>query len=145
MNITLYQTTDEVNRLEKTLSNAIELVGSLRDECDILTPTIKVESATNLSVYNYMRVTDFGRYYFIKTIKVIRTGLWELTAEVDPLMSYAAQIKALPAIAGRSANRINYYISDGKQEVLSRARVQTKLFPKGFSGATYILTTAGGN
>lgn len=145
MNIILYQTNDEVNRLEKTLSNAIELTGSLREDCDILTPTIKIESAVNISAYNYMRISDFLRYYFIKTIKVMRTGLWELTAEVDPLMSYAAQIKALPAIAGRSANRISYYISDGKQEVLSQARVQTKLFPKGFSGATYILTTAGGN
>lgn len=145
MNIILYQTNDEVNRLEKTLSNPIDLVGTLREECDILTPTLKIESATNISGYNYMRIADFGRYYFIKTIKVIRTGLWEITAEVDSLMSYAVQIKALPAIAGRSANSINYYISDGKQEVLSQARVQTKLFPKGFSGATYILTTAGGN
>ena len=117
MNIYLYKTADEANRLEKTLSGEIALTGSLREECDILSPEIKI----------------------------VRTRRWEITAEVVPLMSYADKIKALPAIAGRSANNINYYISDGKQEVLSQARVQTKLFPKGFSGATYVLTTAGGN
>ena len=144
MNIYLYKTADEANRLNKTLSGEITLTGALREECDILSPEIKIESAANLAQYNYCYIPDFGRYYFAE-FKIIRTGLWVMSCSVDVLMSYKDAIKALPAIAGRSANTINYYISDGKQEVLSQARVQTKLFPKGFSGATYILTTAGGN
>ena len=144
MNIYLYKTADEANRLNKTLSGEIALTGALREECDILSPEIKIESAANLSAYNYCYIPDFGRYYFAE-FKIIRTGLWTVSCSVDVLMSYKDGIKALSAIAGRSANSVNYYISDGKQEVLSQARVQTKLFPKGFSGATYILTTAGGN
>ena len=144
MNIYLYKTADEANRLEKTLSAEIALTGALREECDILSPEIKIESTANLATYNYCYIPEFGRYYFAE-FKIVRTGLWTVSCSVDVLMSYRDGIKALSAIAGRSANSINYYISDGKQEVLSQARVQTKLFPKGFSGATYILTTAGGN
>ena len=144
MNIYLYKTADETNRLNKTLSGEIALTGALREECDILSPEIKIESAANLASYNYCYIPDFGRYYFAE-FKIVRTGLWTVSCSVDVLMSYKDGIKALPAIAGRSANSINYYISDGKQEVLSQARVQTKLFPRGFSGATYVFTTAGGN
>ena len=144
MNIYLYKTADEKNRLEKTLSDEIALTGALREECDILSPEIKIESTANLSAYNYCYIPDFGRYYFAE-FKIIRTGLWTVSCSVDVLMSYKDGIKALPAIAGRNTSRANYYLSDSMQKVYANARVQTKLFPTGFSGATYILTTAGGN
>ena len=144
MKIYLYKTAVEANRLQKTLSAEIALTGALREECDILSPEIKIERTANLATYNYCYIPEFGRYYFAE-FKIVRTGLWTVSCSVDVLMSYRDGIKALSAIAGRSANSINYYISDGKQEVLSQARVQTKLFPKGFYGATYVLTTAGGN
>lgn len=144
MNIYLYKTADENNRLNKTLSGEIALTGALREECDILSPSIKIESTANLSGYNYCYIPDFGRYYFAE-FTIIRTGLWTVSCSVDVLMSYEAQIKALPAIAGRNTSRANYYLSDNMQKVYANARVQTKLFPSGFSGASYILTTAGGN
>ena len=144
MTIYLYKTADEQNRLEKTLSDAITLTGSLREECDILSPEIKIESRANLATYNYCYIPEFGRYYFAE-FKIIRTGLWTISCSVDVLMSYRDGIKALPAIAGRNTSRNNYYLPDNMQEVYANARVQTKLFPAGFSGATYILTTSGGN
>ena len=144
MNIYLYKTADEQNRLNKTLSDAITLTGALREECDILSPEIKIESRANLAAYNYCYIPEFGRYYFAE-FKIIRTGLWTVSCSVDVLMSYKDGIKALPAIAGRNAAKNNYYLNDEKQQVYANARVQTKLFPTGFSGATYILTTAGGN
>lgn len=144
MNIYLYKTADEQNRLNKTLSDAITLTGALREECDILSPEIKIESAANLATYNYCYIPDFGRYYFAE-FKIIRTGLWTVSCSVDVLMSYRDGIKALPAIAGRNTNNNNYYLPDNLQKVYANARVQTKLFPSGFSGATYILTTSGGN
>ena len=144
MNIYLYQTADEANRLNKTLSVEIALTGALREECDILSPEIKIESAANLSTYNYCYIPDFGRYYFSE-FKIVRTGLWVMSCSVDVLMSYKEGIKALPAIAGRNTSSNNYYLPDNLQMVYANARVQTKLFPSGFSGATYILTTAGGN
>ena len=144
MNIYLYKTADEQNRLNKTLSDEIALTGALREECDILSPEIKIESAANLSAYNYCYIPDFGRYYFAE-FKIIRTGLWTMSCSVDVLMSYKDGIKSLPAIAGRNTSRNNYYLPDNMQEVYANARVQTKLFPAGFSGATYILTTSGGN
>ena len=144
MTIYLYKTADEQNRLEKTLSDAITLTGSLREECDILSPEIKIESTANLSAYNYCYIPEFGLYYFAE-FKIIRTGLWTVSCSVDVLMSYKDGIKALPAIAGRNTGKNNYYFPDSLQKVYANARVQTKLFPAGFSGATYILTTAGGN
>ena len=144
MNIYLYKTADEQNRLNKTLSDAITLTRALREECGILSPEIKIESAANLSAYNYCYIPEFGRYYFAE-FKIIRTGLWTVSCSVDVLMSYKDGIKALPAIAGRNSVKNNYYLPDSMQEVYANARVQTKLFPAGFSGATYILTTAGGN
>ena len=108
MNIYLYKTADEQNRLNKTLSDAITLTGALREECDILSPEIKIESTANLAAYNYCYIPEFGRYYFAE-FKIIRTGLWTVSCSVDVLMSYKDGIKALPAISGRNTSRANYY------------------------------------
>lgn len=144
MTITLYQTADEFNRLNKTLTNQIQMTGTLREECEILNPSFKIQSSQNLSGYNYCYVAEFSRYYKITAIKIIRNNLWEISCAVDVLMSYADQIKALPIIVNRNTNSFNMYLHDNQQVVYENARVQTKLFPTGFSTPTYILTTAGG-
>ena len=145
MNITLYKTADETNRLNKTLTDAIPLTGTLREECNILKPTIKIQSTTNLSGYNYCYVEDFGRYYYITEISIIRTNLWNISLSVDVLMTYANQIKAVPIVAGRNTKQYNAMLNDNRQVVYENVRIQTKNFPKGFSNPTYILTTSGGN
>ena len=44
MNITLYKTKSESNKINKTLTSSMSFTGTLKNECSILTPTIFIES-----------------------------------------------------------------------------------------------------
>lgn len=105
MTITLYHTNDNPKTVDKTLTDASsEQYATLRDAVDILRPVLRIQRTVTLDQYNYVEIPAFGRYYFIESITVDRTGLSELQCVVDPLMSHKAELMTCPAIFDRSAN-----------------------------------------
>ena len=114
MNITLYKTKSESNKINKTLTSSMSFTGTLKDECSVLNPTIFIESE-NLSDYNYLYIKEFNRYYFINDIKNVRNNIWSITGEVDVLYTYKDKILSLPLILEKSENDIhsNKMLNDG--------------------------------
>lgn len=114
MNITLYKTKSESNKINKTLTSSMSFTGTLKDECSVLNPTIFIES-DNLSDYNYLYIKEFNRYYFINDIKNVRNNIWSITGEVDVLYTYKDKILSLPLILEKSENDIhsNKMLNDG--------------------------------
>ena len=122
MTITLYNCADEPNRLSKTLSSGYTPIianNGVNTELGVTRPIITIIG--NFSGYNYAEIPDFGRYYFIDSITIIRNGISQLNLRVDPLMSYRSDIASLPAIAKRVGTEDNPdlfspYIVDPRQE-----------------------------
>ena len=142
--ITLYNCSDENERvLKNNLSNALQLTGNFRSEVSVMNPVVQIESANNLSGFNYAYITEFGRYYYITEIKAIRTNLWQFTLKVDVLMSYHTEILSQTAVIRRNANLFNLYLNDNQYQTLNYSRIQTKLFPNGFGDWNFVLTTVG--
>lgn len=142
--IDLYKCSDENNKITKAnLTDIIQLTGTFRGEVSVMNPSVTIETATNISGYNYAYISDFGRYYFIKEIKAIRTNLWELSLTVDVLMTYHTEILALTAVIRRNENLFNLYLNDNQYQTLNYSRIQTKLFPNGFGDWNFVLTTVG--
>ena len=98
MDIILYTTGSERERINKTLSEGYTLTGSLRGESSVINPSFLIE-ADNPSTYNYCYIDSFNRYYFINNITSVRTGIWRIDCAVDVLMSYATEILNLNVIA----------------------------------------------
>lgn len=100
--VNVYNTPTSPEHLYKDIS-ADKLVGTykgtVRGEISVDAPEIVIEAT--LETGNYVRIDDFGRYYYIKDRNVLRTGLTELTLKSDPLMSFASQIKELTILADR--------------------------------------------
>ena len=112
MNIKLYYTRDDNNKLLKNLSLLYEFTGTLRNESDIVHPSILIESAT-ISDSNYAYIEEFNRYYFIKEIESIRNNLWLLTLETDPLMSFSDSIKSLYVVLKETeVSLVDNYLPD---------------------------------
>lgn len=147
MTIILYTNLDPKNKIDKTLSNGATLTGTLRDECSITNPVIRIEgNTTALAGYNYMYITDFGRYYFITDVKAIRNNLWEVRATVDVLKSFAAAILAQEVILNdtQETGADNYINND---VYITKVKTKTDIvsFPAGLlEDGTFILITAGG-
>ena len=145
MKINLYKTTSENEKIDKQLKNKITLTGSLKNETDVINPTIifEIENPTD---YNYVYIEDFGRYYYITDFKSIRTGIWEVRMHVDVLFTYRSKIKALSAIIDKqqgSALTTELY-NDGSFKVREDNFIEIVNYPSGFNDVgEFILLTAG--
>lgn len=143
--ISLYKTASENNRVVKALTSGKEMSGELRNQTSVLNPSIRIESADNISTYNYAYIPEFGRYYYISDITSVRTNCWIISLRCDVLMSYSAQIKALRPIIEREEVGQSSGLIDSDMPISINKKVQKYYFPKGFTkDIQYVLTTSGG-
>lgn len=144
MQIKLYKNLSEVNTIGKTLTEESARTGTLKDGCSVLSPSV-VLTGENLSGFNYAYIPQFSRYYFIKEITSVKSGLWEISMRVDVLETYKSQIKAQKAVVERQEQKYNLYLNDPDWKVYCNKQVLTRTFPSGFlDTGVYYLTVVGG-
>ena len=144
MIIDLYINTSEKERIDKSLGNRMQLDGTLRQETSVINPTVIVE-ATNPSIYNYMHIPLFHRYYYITDITCIRTGLWRISGAVDVLMSYSDEIKNVPVIVSDATLTNETYVQGEQWRTTVKTKTDILTFPNGLNNSgEYILITSGG-
>lgn len=144
MNIQLLTNTSPREFVTKSTTDLGTITGSLREGCSMLRPRFEIAQAAVPSGVNYVYIPDFGRYYYAR-VNSIRTGLWEIEAEVDPLMSWATQLRQCSGIVARSETNYNTYLDDGSFRAYADPHVITKDFPNGFTTQDFILAVAGGS
>lgn len=144
MTIKLYRNMSEEIAVTKNITDEIVYTGSLRSESSVIDPVILIEAA-NLSDYNYAWIEEFHRFYFIRNIVSVRTGLWRLTMHVDVLTTYAGYIKENNGIISRNSNVWNLYYQDDQFKILNYETIQTKAFGVSLSPSSqFVLIVAGG-
>lgn len=122
--------TDPVNKISKTMSNVTEFQCTVKktEGVNVMTPVILLNTAGIVN-YNYCYIPDFKRYYYIKSININNTGLWEVELNEDVLMSNKTQILNSRAKLARSADYRNYYLPDNKLPVTNKKIISTRVFP----------------
>lgn len=147
MVIKLMKNSDEKVKVVKNPQLLTSISGTLKQNTDLVNPTILITTTATgiqaITEVNYIYIEYFKRYYFVNTVRNIRTNLWELECHVDVLMSYADQIKQNTAIVARQENNWNMLLDDGSFQVYSDPIIATKAFPNSFNSHSYILTVAG--
>lgn len=146
MVITLYNSLSERNVIDKTLTNALAIEGTLRESVSVTAPIITIQGGIGIVGYNYCYIGDFYRYYFITDIKSIRNNLWALTLKVDVLMSFKNDIKNTPAIIDHTTDqRITDYMNSNIWQSMVKDKTDIINFNSGLSETGgYVLITAGG-
>lgn len=134
MNITFYNNTSPKLALDKTLTNATTLTGTLREQCSLIDPVINVEYA-NVFNFNYCYIPEFGRYYFIKEVTSVRNGLWRVVMHVDVRSSFKTEIRNNEPILERSQNLYNLYLPDDLLNIEQDNWTVTKELGIGFNNA----------
>lgn len=145
--ISLFKTNSENNRVVKTLTDEKQLSGELRNQTSVLNPSIRIESADNISTYNYAYISEFGRYYYITDIVSVRTNCWVVSLRCDVLMSYKDEIQGLNVILDNTQETgLSNYLSSPNWVSLVKTKTDIKVFPLGLSEqGEFILITAGGD
>lgn len=130
---------------DKNVTYHLTLTGSLKNETSVSRPVILVESQSNLSHINYMRIPEFGRCYFTK-ITVVRNNLYEIEGKCDVLSSFKSQIRSNSAIIKKQESKYNLYLDDGSFKAYQNDNISILNFggstPFG-SSYSYILSVAG--
>ena len=145
MDITLYKNNSEKNKISKSLSNGHTLTGTLRNESNVVNPTIII-NIDNPTSYNYAYIPMFGRYYFITDFVSLRTGIWQINLKSDVLMSFKNSILSSRALIQntQSVGKSNYL--SGSNWV-NNCKTKTDIIPFStglLNDGQYILITAGG-
>ena len=146
MELLLYTNNSDDKVVGKSLSLLATINGTLREGCSIIDPVITVsDSVVNNAIAaacNYAKISQFGRYYYVKNIVCIGK-FWELHMHVDVLESFQTQLKALDAVIARQENKYNLYLNDGFFKTYQNPHVSIKQFPSGFTDQYYVLSVAG--
>ena len=134
----------EKNKLTKEITNIATVSGTLKNGTSIIDPVISFEGDLSSFVNcNYMTITTFGRSYFVNDIRSIRNNVYEISAHVDLLSSFATEIKSNTAIVRRQENMWNLYLNDGIFKTYQNPEIVTKAFPSGFTTQEFVLAVAG--
>lgn len=145
MEIKFYYNTSDNRTIRKQLINEFSMSGTLRESCNLIDPVLNIQHEGVLR-YNYAYIPEFRRYYFIKKITSMRKDLWTVELEVDPLMSFKADILALSVVVDKqsSASVGDEYIDDGSLVTDNYTFKSIYNFASGFNDhGEYILITAG--
>ena len=125
----LYINSSPKEKLSKTISNQLSYSCVLKENTSILNPKIIIATSDNITGYNYMYISDFGRYYFIDDIVSLNDGRWMISAHVDVLSTYETAIKSNSAVIKRQENMYNLYLDDPEFHTYNYEQIQTKKFP----------------
>ena len=109
IDVYVYNCTADPVMLDKTdyLGTAVLHSGTVRGDIDVCRPEILIDGT--VTGCSYAQIPAFNRYYFINPdTTVVRNGLTLLSLRVDPLMSYASQIKQLPCLCLRTEDRLQH-------------------------------------
>lgn len=144
MIIRLFQNNSDTNVMQKSIILKAELTGTLRDDCSIIDPIVKIEgiAASDLKYINYAEIPDFGRYYYVNNI-ILKGKLFECHMHVDVLKTYNDKVRAKQAIIARQENSYNLLLSDGLMKTYANPNIEIKQFPGGFTDFQYIFCVAG--
>lgn len=143
--IVLGMNSSPAHQIGKQVSTVDTLTGTFRDSVNVINPVVRIEYNDPTS-FNYVRVSDFGRNYFVEDIVMVRKNIMDLHLKVDPLDSFRQSILANRAIVDKSETRYNLYLNDDSLKIRQDPLTTTKVFPNGLfdnGSFEYVLITAG--
>lgn len=140
--INLIKNKSDTNVLTKSLETLSTITGVLKDDTDILNPSILIEGSLPTNC-NYFQIPDFNRYYFITGLESVANDLFKITGHVDVLSTYADSIRNCSGIIARQESEYNLYVDDGSFKVYQNPTFSIKQFDSGFNTAEFILAVAG--
>ena len=151
MTVTLYKTSDDRRVVTKALTSIASNITIIpKEQLDILTPRIRLAWNSAYLAANYMYISDLGRYYFISDMLLNTGHNIDIIGNVDVLMSYAAQIRALDAtiIRSESVGAPTMYPDDKLPIIPNKKSVISVVMPNSLdlnpvNSANYILTVRG--
>ena len=120
--IKTYNYSGEISRVDKTdyLTPISTLSGALRGEASLLNFNVLIQSDT-VPNFNYCYIDKFKRYYYVTEPVSVRQNLWEMTMQVDALMTYKDSLLKCEGYIDRNEYIQNKMIIDNNRAIMQGA------------------------
>lgn len=122
MQITFYRNLSDMRQVPKQIELIADKNGTLRDMTNVQNPVILCHE--NVIGANYCYIPDFSRYYYIESVNIIRTGLYEFTCKCDVLQSFIDTIAESDCTISRATNGYNAYVPDSNRKFFTYTEPQ---------------------
>lgn len=151
MTVTLYKNTSDKRNLNKVISEIKSVSATAKGEINIISPTLILEY---FSIdFNYCYISDFNRYYFVKSITLLTGQRVQIDLNIDVLMTYKEEIKNLTVNILRYENIEPTFITDSRIPLFSDTVQKVIEFPEnifnlenpGENSKNFLLSVAGGD
>lgn len=100
---------------------------TLKQPTSIHEPTLVIRADS--FNYNYCYIGEFSTYYFVRDVRSIANGLWEVDLKNDPMATFKNGILASTQFVERSANYANLNIIDTLVPISSAVEYSRKTVP----------------
>lgn len=128
MEIKLCKSTAKRTYVKKKPTTLKKVNADFLENSSVINPRLRVRYSAikpHLKECNYLKIEDFGRYYFIDDIIVTDSQSVILQCSVDVLKTYENEILQQKCYIERQQNRGNYDIIDDKLIYKQRHKIGT--------------------
>ena len=151
MNVILYNNKSDKRQLVKNITEIKTLSAIAKGDINIISPTLIIQNFS--TDFNYCYISDFDRYYFVKSITLLTGQRVQIDLTIDVLMTYKEEIKKLTVNVLRYENIEPTYLTDSRIPLYSDTVQKVIEFPENVfnlenpqeNSKNFLLTVAGGD
>ena len=151
MNVILYNNKSDKRQLVKNITEIKTISATAKGDINIISPTLIIQNFS--TDFNYCYISDFDRYYFVKSITLLTGQRIQIDLSVDVLMTYKEEIKNLTVNVLRYENIEPTFLADNRIPLFSDTLQKVIEFPKNIfnlenpseNSKNFLLTVAGGD
>ena len=151
MNVILYNNKSDKRQLVKNISEIKTISATAKGDINIISPTLIIQNFS--TDFNYCYITDFDRYYFVKSITLLTGQRVQIDLSIDVLMTYKEEIKNLTVNILRYENIEPTFLTDSRIPLYSDTVQKVIEFPENIfnlekpseNSKNFLLTVAGGD
>ena len=142
MEIIFYINNSEIDTVGKNLTEVGRTEIVALDDSTLEHPIARV-NFPEVPKVTYAYIPDYGRYYFVGEAKPLNKQIWSIPLEVDPLNTFAKEIKANKAVIERQEFEFNLYLKDELFPLTEDTfTLTTKIGGQPFTKSYYVLNLA---
>lgn len=113
MNVTLYKTSDDMRKVNKTLTTiGTQKTLTIYDSIDIISPVFVLDYNADLLTANYLYCGNLARYYFINNITLDCGKRMYISCSEDVLMTFRTQLLNCECCVMRNENALGEVVDD---------------------------------